>query len=436
MKNSLLVVFCGFLWVCLVCGQNPTCGSSGCIAYNSKNSCQCDSGCTNRKDCCSDYTTVCMRCGSVGCQTNNPNRGCQCNAECSSKGNCCSDYQATCVKGKNVLACTKAPTTPGDRRADKSVLRVMEYNLEWLFTNYSHSMGDMICPGECEWTNNSVARDHLETLAAYILTFDPDIIVVVEVSDCWVLSELINQMGAAGQVYKPYLQIGIDTSTGQNVGLITKIDPIEDLTRSSEMYGYPVSGSNCGYKTTSKPTTSCSKHYKTRFQITTSNGESFYLALVGLHFIAYPTTSDRCSKREAQAWIVRNYLSQAVTRGDQIIVAGDYNDFDDKNLGADGEVPTSQVVKILREMTTPNLQNVNSWVPQAQRYSSWYDINGNCKDDGVKEHSLIDHMLVSSILFSTLSSVEAAHGYPGVCNSLYSDHYPIIAEFNLGSISL
>ncbi|ETO07780.1 hypothetical protein RFI_29612 [Reticulomyxa filosa] len=470
MKRGLLLW--AFLGLWLVSGQDG-CSNRGCVAYDSKKGCQCDSSCTSRRDCCSDYQSICLSCAEVGCQTDNPNRGCQCNKDCmysifyisacgtNKKRNesfsiCIYEY-ATCIKGKNLVECATVPSSPQDRRTDKSKLRMVEYNMEWLFTNYSHSMGSMICPGECEWTNNSVAKEHLEELAQYIATLDADIIVAVEVSDCWILSELISQMGSAGKAYRPYLKFGIDTSTGncvdmspfffihinvyllyvvtgQNVGLLTKIDPVEDLTRSSQMNSYPISGSKCGYQTSSSPTTSCSKHFRTRFQIDSLNGQSFFLTLFGLHFIAYPTTADRCAKREAQAWIIRNYASQAIANGDQIIVIGDFNDFDDQNIGADSATPTSQVFKILREMTSPNLQNVNGWIPQTQRYSNWYDKNSNCKDDGDKEHSLIDHILVSNDLFSSLTNVQALHEYPGVCGSLYSDHYPIVADFDLDAM--
>jgi hypothetical protein len=58
--------------------------------------------------------------------------------------------------------------------------------------------------------------------------------------------------------YKSYLRKGTDTYTGQNVGLLTRVDPVEDLWRSSNTAPYPISGSQCGYSG-SAGTYGCSK---------------------------------------------------------------------------------------------------------------------------------------------------------------------------------
>jgi len=136
-----------------------------------------------------------------------------------------------------------------------------------LFTNYTHSMGSIVCPSDdCAWHNHSIALTHMIDTAAYISKMDPDILVVEEVSDCWQLQQLINSMGgSATSLYKPYLILGTDTATGQNCGIITKIDPQQNLTYSSTYMNYPVSGSTCGY--TGSGSTGVSKHFMTRFKI-------------------------------------------------------------------------------------------------------------------------------------------------------------------------
>ena len=70
--------------------------------------------------------------------------------------------------------------------------------------------------------------------------------------------------------YLPYLKRGNDTSTGQNVGMLTKIDPSVNLYRTEERYTYPIQGSRCGY--VGNPGTSgLSKHYITEFMINNIN---------------------------------------------------------------------------------------------------------------------------------------------------------------------
>ncbi len=47
--------------------------------------------------------------------------------------------------------CPHAPQNPGDRRADKRYLKIVNFNAEWLFLN--GGSGFMTCPGpSCEWT--------------------------------------------------------------------------------------------------------------------------------------------------------------------------------------------------------------------------------------------------------------------------------------------
>jgi hypothetical protein len=49
--------------------------------------------------------------------------------------------------------CPAAPSTPEDRRLNKSELRVATYNGEWLFTNRSN------CPGSgCPWPNKTMVN--------------------------------------------------------------------------------------------------------------------------------------------------------------------------------------------------------------------------------------------------------------------------------------
>jgi len=70
---------------------------------------------------------------------------------------------------------------------------------------------------------------------------------------------------------------------------------------------------------------------------------------------------------------------------------------------------------------------------QNERYTSWYDINNNCIDDGGKEHTMIDQFMMSNSMIKYLTSVSIDHAYTASCSSMYSDHWPIIVDFNLTS---
>jgi hypothetical protein len=120
---------------------------------------------------------------------------------------------------------------------------------------------------------------------------------ISEVESCYALEKLIiyieNEHGGDNG-YKPYLVRGTDTATGQNVGLLTRVDPIQDLERTEERVMYPIAGSKCGYSDPEpdpRQMYGVSKHYITRFQV---NGMS--ILVVGLHLLAFPQKPDRCEK--------------------------------------------------------------------------------------------------------------------------------------------
>jgi len=422
--SFVVTIVCTF-FVKKIFGAND-CATYGCGSYGSKQTCQCNAYCDTYNDCCSDFYTLCASCSTVGCDYYANNRECECNPDCSDNDSCCDDYEDVC-KAHIVTQCKGAPSTTGDRRTDKSRLRFMEYNLEWLFTNYTHSMGSTVCPSDsCAWHNQSIANTHLATTAAYISTMDPDILLVEEVSDCWELQKLIDAMpSASSTLYVPYLILGTDTATGQNCGFITKIDPIENLTYTEEYMDFPISTSTCGY--TGTGSTGVSKHFMTRFKI---DGIDNYITVVGVHFIAYPTETDRCAKREAQASIIaEQFIVPAKNNGDYIIVAGDYNDYDNDVLDAAGDVPLSTVTEIIK--SAGNLVNVASYIEnQDERYTCWYDVNNDCVDDGNDENTMIDQFIMSESMTKYISSVYMDHSYIADCWSVYSDHWPIIVNLN------
>ena len=76
----------------------------------------------------------------------------------------------------------------------------------------------------------------------------------------------------------------------------------------------------------------------------------------------------------------------------------------------------------------------NDAVPcvQDQRYTAWYDRDGDNTDDGTSggENSAIDHILVSEKLWGLVSEVDIIHEAPaGVQGEALSDHWPVIVTF-------
>ena len=311
----------------------------------------------------------------------------------------------------------------GDRRSNKNALRLVQYNAEWLFIDYCNSAK---CPGTgCPWTSVTDAQTHMSYVANVIKTLNPDIVNFCEVEGCDELNMLITSL--KDTTYKPYLKQGTDTSTGQNVGMITRVDPLVNLYRSEERASYPVSGSKCGY-TGPAGTSGVSKHYITEFNLGGLN-----TALIGAHLLAIPTEPTRCAEREAQAQVLQNVVASYIAKGYEVILLGDMNDFDAEVPDVNSDKPTSYVLDIMKGLYglkkgTYTLTNAASKLAQSERYSDWYDSDNNCATSSKKDYSMIDHVLMSSKIFSKISTVSIYHGYTEYCGTMNSDHYPVLID--------
>lgn len=327
----------------------------------------------------------------------------------------------------NIFKCdTECPvvSTPSfDRRLDKNKLRLVQYNVEWLFVDYYSTSN---CPGTgCTWVNETEALIHLKYVSDVIGSLNADIINICEIEGCDELNILNNNLGLT---YEHYLKKGTDTSTGQNVGMITKIDPAINLYRSEDRYDYPISSSKCGYNGTGG-NTGVSKHYITEFKI-----NDIDIAMIGAHLLAIPTDPLRCSEREAQAMVLQKVIYDYSVKNYEIIMLGDFNDYDGEVLDINSHIPTSHVLEILKGnygvyQGKYKLYNVaENIINQNERYSDWYDAYNNCvtvQDD----FSMIDHVLVTEGLKEKVDNVFISHQYDEFCGKYNSDHYPVVVDF-------
>ena len=317
-------------------------------------------------------------------------------------------------------SCQYAPSNPEDRRPDKNSLTVVTYNCEFLVLNSSR------CLNCCSWCNNETAAWlHLRTIASVIRSLNADIVNLAEVQDCYVLQQLNIAIGS-DMNYRYYLIPGTDTITGQNMGLLTRVDPVEDLRRSDATMSYPISNSYC--KKAAPGRTGVSKHYYTTFHINGIN-----ITMIGVHFKAIPRDINSCAQREAQAMIIQQVINeQIVDRGYEGIVLGDMNDYDDEITDAASDYPISQVLRILK---APGLSSTAIKIVDGSPniYTDWYDKNKDCVFNYPSEATAIDHMLVSEKLMSLLHSSEDVHAYIPNCTNYYSDHWPIVSVFEFSS---
>ena len=311
-----------------------------------------------------------------------------------------------------------------DRRINKNKLTLMQYNVEWLFLDYYKNSD---CPGQgCTWKNETEAYQHLNYVYNVIDKFDPDIINLCEVEGCHELNSLINLTNNFD--YQPYLVKGADKVTGQNVGMITKVEPNKSIYRISDRETYPISESNCGYNEDEK-TTSVSKNFVSEFTINDMN-----IAIISAHLISKPIDPNPCSKREAQSIILQKIINKYIKNNFEVIMIGDLNDFDNKVLDLNSNIPKSKVLDILKGHAGPlkndyKLTNVAEKIAKEERFTNWYNSNNNCNIPSKFDYSMIDHILVTDNLLSKIKNTFIYHGYKEFCGKMNSDHYPVIVDF-------
>ena len=396
-------------------------------------------------------------CAVYGCGARyDPSQPCQCNRQCSKYKNCCSDYNEECP-ALIFKECIEAPLIPEDRRHDKKRLKIATFNANFLFLK---GISALRCPGpDCNWKSISHAKTHVEAVAHLIKRMDVDILQLAEVEDCEALEALAIEIKKIGDdSYRPYLIRGQDRFTGQNVALITRIDPIEAMQRSEERVEYPLVDSKCnqtiaigdGDSSSSsssssssrsssmqirgdieqlEKTKSVSKHFFTRFKV---DGLDRNITMVGVHFLANPSDIKRCYQREAQATVISQIVDQSVSKyGDEVIVLGDYNDFDRRVPDIRSNQPISQTLDIIRN-SGYGLKSVVAHVDQKLRYTNWWDRDRDCIYRVPEEVSQLDHMFMSNYLHSKIDNVHIGNDlFEQVCGTDLSDHFPIIATLNL-----
>lgn len=302
------------------------------------------------------------------------------------------------------------PAYAEDRRPDPTKLKIANFNVEFMW--------DGIAPEEgsdrikfAHRGNPVLAAEKMTKIAVILRKLDADIVNLDEVENIDALT-LLNDEHLQGMGYKPYLKNGRDTYTGQDVGLLTRIDPDEELFRND----------NKG--TSGDVSKNASKNYTAKFTI---NGER--IALIGVHFLSRPTDARRLDDRQAQADSIADAAEALDAEGFHVIVAGDINDYDGSPEASDHESnqPITNVLARLRGMNPSDpdddLVNVASFVNKDRRFTCHWDKNDNGRIDNKGELTSIDHILLAPELARRVDAAVIVNNYDpaGV-----SDHFPML----------
>jgi exonuclease III len=304
-----------------------------------------------------------------------------------------------------------------DRRTDKSKLVVSTFNTYFMWDGVEPEEGRVNFP----YKGDSIAAgEHMEDIAFVIKSVNPDILNLVEVEGLNALNRLNNKY-LQGMGYKAYLIQGMDSYTGQDVGLLTRIDPEENIIQR-----YPEPGLSNGFKK------SVSKNYYAKFDI---NGAK--IAIVGLHFLAIPSNPKNINPRQAQADAIRQISEELDTNGYSLIVLGDFNDYDGELccLDVNDNVPITTVLRDIKRLSnltnSDDLINVHQVIDKNYRYTAHWDKNKNDFVDNISEFSSIDHILIAPELKQFIDTVHIFQQYNPVN---LSDHFPITVEFDMNNV--
>jgi endonuclease/exonuclease/phosphatase family metal-dependent hydrolase len=296
-----------------------------------------------------------------------------------------------------------------DRRTDTTTLTIATYNAEFLFDGRApEGRADFPWKG-----NTTKSEEHMKQVAEVIKKLNADILNLCEVEDLQVLEHL-NKTYLQGMKYHAFLVDGNDNYTRQNVGMLTRIDPVNGLERSDERV-MDAQGKR----------RQVSKNYFGKFRI---NGHDF-LIIAG-HFISRMGKSD--AYRNAQAKVIRNIARQGYPKS-YIVILGDFNEYDRTVPDRNRNQASSKAVDILKDINPrqrgDELLSVAGLIPEPERYSDWVDWNNNTVVDST-ELSLLDYILISKTLSKQINKAGIlSRGYdPGKA----SDHYPVWVKLRMG----
>ncbi len=303
---------------------------------------------------------------------------------------------------------------PGATPRSQPALVIMTFNAELLWDGVLPEEGRLEFP----WKGNKEkAEAHMEKVAQVIRQENPDIVNLVEVENISALNTF-NEKFLKDFGYHAYLVTGRDTYTGEDVALLTKIEP-----EGGKIYRDDREGRSSDVRK------SVSKNYYAYFRV-----DGLKFVLIGIHFLAEPLNRQRVDERQAQADAIRSLAQEFWQEGYQVAVVGDFNDYDgDPNcLDQASSIPITRVMADIRAMDngTPldDLVNVAYLIPNTERYTAFYEKNSNGKIDALKEFTSIDHILLSQGLASRVDSAQIPHAYDP---REVSDHFPVIVKLKI-----
>ena len=242
----------------------------------------------------------------------------------------------------------------------------------------------------------------------------PDILAVVEMENLTTLQDLAAKASAdaiaALQVdpqYQAYLVQGNDIG-GINVGFLVKTAVV---VTSVQQFGQDTVFALDNSLLNDRPP------LELRATVTPAAGSPLSLTVIVNHLRSLNGIDDATdgprvrAKRLAQAEFLADHVQalQVANPAERVVLVGDFNAFEvsDGYVDVIGSIvgspaPASEVVLAGADLVNPNLVNLTTFVPPANRY--WYSFDGNAQ--------VLDHVLVTQNLTNYVSRIATAAATP------------------------
>ena len=125
-------------------------------------------------------------------------------------------------------------------------------------------------------------------------------------------------------------------------------------------------------------------------------------SVIAIHLLSRAEDASRAEARQAQAEVVRRIAVNERSAGCEVVVAGDFNDYDPDVVDPAGHIAVTTVLKTIKSMDPADpgddLINPAIRLPLVERYSNRWDRDNDGRIELPREGSLIDHVLVSPTL--------------------------------------
>lgn len=194
-------------------------------------------------------------------------------------------------------------------------LNIMTINTEWLWSPYDQKVdgkrfnkGDMPAnkyTSEITFYRNVIKKNHVNVLA------------VSEIENNLVAQDLASSIGNG---WRSYFKQGRDTATGQDVAILSNLEPVKG---SLTDFGFP--GGDLPWLFDKKKR--LSKVVGVQFWLNSAQGRK-KVGVITSHFLSKRKESpQKAQNRQRQAYALVKAMDQFIEETDSLIVLGDFNDY-------------------------------------------------------------------------------------------------------------